>query len=214
MSDSFQSGTAKSKAPEPNPNRLDRTAYSNPELQRPVAEQTSSKQTIIKISKPEGKFFRIHPSPECRLPSVTLLLGAGGKAKLLTSGVSAEVRKQLRAMKRLKDVDLYLAVNEEGSYFVTYFSASQLEISESWVESGRIVAETAMTRWVATSADMAEGGYRIISCNDFPKLAASKPKWELPGEEDAVAMFETCISQNSVHSDSSPAIQNKLAQRQ
>ena len=198
----------------PTPRTLDRADFVDPELSRPVAERQSSKQTIIPIRKPRNDYFRIHPSPETRLRAVTVLLAKNGKPKILTNSVSQSIR---RALPRdvLKKVDLYLAVDERGSYFVVYFSASDHENAESWRESGLIVVKEAERNWVAIESSMQEGGYRVLYAEDqYPKLAAAKPKWDLPGEDDPVALFGATINQNRIDSDDSPSIQKFLETRQ
>lgn len=195
---------------------LDRTKFSNPELERPVGErQDGGKQTVIKIRKPEGKFFRIHPSPDTRLMRATVLITKANKIKVLANGVTAEVRSALRQQKAIKDVDIYLACSEDGSYFVTYFSASDHENAESWRDSGQVVVSTAEREWVSTEAVMSDGGYRMqLARGKFPKLFASKPKWELPGEDDPVVMFDQVILQNMIESDNSTTIRKMLESRQ
>ena len=193
---------------------LNREDFTDPELSRPVAERQTSKQTIIPIRKPKGDYFRIHPSMETRLQGVTVLLSKNGKPKILTNAVSDQTRQAL-PKDVLKKVDLYLAVDERGSFFVTYFSASDHENAESWRDSGFLVVQRAENEWIAIDASMHDGGYRILPAKDkYPKLAASKPKWELPGEDDPVSLFEATINQNRIDCDSSPSIQKYLESRQ
>jgi hypothetical protein len=207
--------SAPSQHPKPKTSGLDRTQYANPNLQKPVAERQDSKQTIVKIRRHGGKFFRVHPNPMTRLMGVTSIVTSGGAVKLLTGGVSAETRSALQARRVLKEVNLYLACDEEGSYFIQYFSASDNENAESWVESGEIVIQAAEREWITCEAVMSEGGYRIaFAKTKYPKLAASKPKWELPGEDDPVQLFEQVIVQNTIDSDSSATIKRLLASRQ
>jgi hypothetical protein len=206
-------------APSTHPNAkssvtLNRAEFSDPELARPVSERQSSKQTVIPIRKPKSDFFRIHPSEETRLLGVTVLLTKNGRPKILTNAVSQEARRAL-PKEVIKKVDLYLAADEGGSYFVTYFSASDHENAESWRESGLIVVREAERNWVSIEASMQEGGFRISYAKDkYPTLAASKPKWELPGEDNPVSLFESTINQNRINSDSSPSIQKFLETRQ
>jgi hypothetical protein len=192
---------------------LNRADFMDPDLSRPVAERQTSKQTVIPIRKPKSDYFRIHPSPETRLLGVTVLLSKNGRPKILTSGVSGETRRAL-PKDSVKQVDLYLAVDERGSYFLTYFSASDHENAESWRDSGRLVVQEAEHDWISIESAMHEGGYRIgYARHKYPKLAASKPNWELPGEDDPVTLFETTISQNRIDSDNSPVIQKFLEMR-
>jgi hypothetical protein len=193
---------------------LNRAEFTDPELGKPAAERQISKQTITPIRKSKNDYFRIHPSPETRLIGATVLMTKNGKPKILTNGVSQQTRHAL-PKDALKKVDLHLAVDERGSYFVTYFSASDHENAESWRESGAIVVREAEQHWISTEASMQEGGYRISYAKDrYPNLAATRPKWELPGEEDAVSLFEAAINQNRIDSDNSPAIQKFLETRQ
>jgi hypothetical protein len=193
---------------------LNRAEFTDPDLTKPAAERQSSKQTIIPIRKPRGDFFRIHPSEETRLLGVTVLLSKNGKLKILTNGVSEQIRRQL-PKDLVKKVDIYLAADERGSYFLTYFSASKHENAESWRESGLLVVEEAQRSWVSIESNMHDGGYRITRAQGkFPKLAATKPLWEVSGEENPVELFEATIQQNRVDSDSSPAIQRLLESRQ
>lgn len=194
---------------------IDRTQFADPELSRPVGERQDSKQTILKIRKSEGKYFRVHPNPATRLLGVTVLVTKSSKVKVLTNAVTAEVRAALRSRKVLKQVNMFLACDEEGSYFICYFSASAQENAESWVESGHMVAQAAEREWVACEAVMSEGGYRLsFAKNKYPKLAASVPKWDLPGEDDPVQMFEAVIQQNMIESDNSSTIKKLLESRQ
>ncbi len=198
----------------PTPRTIDRADFIDPELSRPVAERQSSKQTIIPIRKPRNDYFRVHPSPGTRLQGATVLLAKNGKPKILANSVSQSTRRSL-PRDVLKKVDLYLAVDERGSYFVTYFSASDHENAESWRESGLIVVKEAEKDWVAIESSMQEGGYRIHYAKDlYPKLAATKPKWDLPGEDEPVTLFEVTINQNRIDSDDSPSIQKFLESRQ
>jgi hypothetical protein len=193
---------------------LNRVDFSDPELARPVAERQISKQTIISIRKPKTDYFRIHPSEETRLNEATVLLTKNGKPKILANGVSQEARRAL-PKDAVRKVRLYLAVDERGSYFVTYFSASDHENAESWCNSGLIVVNEAEHHWISIEAFMQEGGYRILYARDkYPKLAATKPRWELPGEDDPVSLFVATINQNRVDSDNSPSIQKFLETRQ
>jgi hypothetical protein len=193
---------------------FDRTQLANPEVQRPVGERQDTKQTTVKIRKNGGKFYRIHPDPMTQAHGISLLINKSGNAKILGREVTVETRAMLRSMKVLKDADLYLACDEEGSYFVIYFSASDHENAESWVDSGRIVAQTATREWINHEANMHEGGYRIdFAKGKYPQLAASKPKWELQGEDDPVQMFEQVIEQNLILNDNSATIQKMLASR-
>ena len=193
---------------------LNRADFTDPELAKPVAERQTSKQTIIPIRKPKNDYFRIHRSPETRLHGVTVLLAKNGKPKILTNGVSQEARRAL-PKDVVKKVDLYLAVDERASYFVTYFSASDHENAESWRESGLIVVNEAEDEWISIESSVQEGGYRILYAKDkFPKLAAAKPRWELSGEDDPVTLFETTIHQNRIDSDNSPSILKFLETRQ
>jgi hypothetical protein len=193
---------------------LDRTKFTDPDLARPVAERQTSKQTIIPIRKSKEDFFRIHPSSDTRLDGVTVLVSKSNKPKVLTTGVSQETRRLLpRSV--LKRVDLYLACDERGSYFVIYLSATEHENAESWVESGLIVVKEAEREWISIEANMNEGGYRITYAKDkFPKLAASKPRWDLAGEDDPVSLFNHTLTQNCIDNDNSPAIQKFLEARQ
>jgi hypothetical protein len=193
---------------------LNRSDFTDPELSRPAAERQSSKQTIIPIRKPKSDYFRIHHSPDTRLQRVTVLVGKNGKPKILTNRVSQETR-WLLPKEVLKKVDLYLAVDERGSYFVIYFSASDHENAESWRESGLIVVREAEREWVSIESCMQEGGYHIFYARKkYPKLAATRPKWELPGEDDPVMLFVATIDQNRIDSDNSPSIQKFLETRQ
>jgi len=186
----------------------------DPDLAKPVAERQTSKQTIIPIRKPKDDYFRIHPSPETRLQGVKVLLAKNGKPKILSNGVSQEVRHAL-PKDVVRKVDLYLAVDERGSYFVIYFSASDHENAESWRESGLIVVDAAERDWISIEPSMQEGGYRISYAKDkYQKLATTKPKWELPGEDTPVSLFESTINQNRLDSDNSPSIQKFLETRQ
>src|ERR1039458_7866483 len=74
---------------------LNREDFTDPELSRPIAERQTSKQTIIPIRKPKTDYFRIHPAPETRLTGATVLLAKNGKPKILTQGVSQEIRRAL-----------------------------------------------------------------------------------------------------------------------
>lgn len=192
---------------------LNRADFTDPELAKPVAERQISRQTIIPIRKPKSDYFRIHHSPATRLLGVQVLMTKNGRAKILTHGVSQETRRAL-PKDVIKTVDLYLAVDERGSYFVTYFSASVHENAESWRDSGLMVAEAAEHDWISIEANIPEGGYRILYAKGkYPKLAATKPKWELPGEDDPVGLFEATINQNRIDSDNSPSIQKFLETR-
>lgn len=194
---------------------LDRTQFSDPNLAKPVGEQTGSKQTTFKIKKPEGRYFRIHPSDSTRLYGATVMFTKGKKLKILTNGVSAEKRAELSSIKdTIKVVDLYLACDEDGSIFVTYFSASSSEAAETWVDSGRIVVQQATKEWIAIAANMHEGGYRVDPARSkFTTLAASKPAWELEGADDPTAIFESVVMQNLVETDNSVSITTLLAAR-
>ena len=193
---------------------LNREDFTDPELSRPVADRQTSKQTIIPIRRPKSDYFRIHPSMETRLQGVTVLLTKNGKPKILTNAVSRQTRQAL-PKDVLKKVDLYLAVDDRDSYFVTFFSANDHENAESWRDSGFIVVQQAENEWIAIDSSMHDGGYRILPAKGiYPKLAASKPKWELPGEDDPVSLFEATINQNRIDSDSSPSIQKYLESRQ
>lgn len=205
--------SAPSTHPSPRSSGLNRDDFTDPDLARPALERETSKQTIIPIRKPKTDFFRIHPAPETRLSGVTVLLTKNGKPKILTNRVSQEIRSQL-PREVLKKMDLYFAADERGSYFVTYFSASDHENAESWRESGFIVVNEAERDWISIDSSMQEGGYRISYARDkYPKLAASRPKWELPGEDDPIALFEATINQNRIDSDNSPSIQKFLETR-
>jgi hypothetical protein len=193
---------------------LNRADFTDPELTKPVAERQTSKQTIVPIRKPKHDYFRIHPSAETRLQGATVLLSKNGKPKVLTNGVSQECRRAL-PKDLVKKVDLYLAVDERGSYFVTYFSASDHENAESWRDSALIVVNEAVHHWISIESDMHDGCYRVLYAKDkFPKLAATKPRWELSGEDDPVTLFEATINQNRIDSDNSSSIQRLLETRQ
>lgn len=193
---------------------LNRADFTDPELAKPIAERQTSKQTIVPIRKPKTDYFRIHPSAETRLHGVAVLLSKNGKPKVLTTGVSQDTRRAL-PKDVVKKVDLYLAADERGSYFVTYFSASDHENAESWRDSGLIVVNEAASEWISIEPSMQEGGYRILYAKDkYPKLAATKPRWELPGEDNPVTLFESTINQNRIDSDDSPSIQKFLETRQ
>jgi hypothetical protein len=193
---------------------LNRADFTDPDLARPVAERQTSKQTIIPIRKPKNDYFRIHPSAETRLLGATVLLAKNGKPKILTNAISPDTRQAL-PKDVVRKVDLYLAVDDRGSYFVTYFSASDHENAESWRESGLIVVTEAERDWIAIESSVQEGGYRILYAKDrYPKLAAAKPKWDLSGEDNPITLFETTINQNRIDSDDSPTIQKFLETRQ
>lgn len=193
---------------------LNRADFVDPNLSKPVAERQISRQTVVPIRKPRTDYFRIHPSAETRLQGVTVLLAKNGKPKVLTNGVSQQTRIAL-PRDVVKRVNLYLAVDERGSYFVTYFTSSNHENAETWLTSGLMVVNEAVGNWISIESSMQEGGYRILYARDkYPKLAATKPKWELAGEDDPVALFEATINQNRIDSDDSPAIQKFLEARQ
>lgn len=185
---------------------LDRSQYTNPELSKPPAERAQSKQTIIPIRKPGSDFFRICPDPDARMENVTVIVGGGSnKLKVLTNAVSVH----LLPKKVIKEVNLYLAKNERGDLFVTYFGTG----SDSWLESALMVVEQAEQEWIAIEAAMQDGGYRTErAAGRFPTLAASDPNWEGLDEEPS-AYFGQAIIQHTAKSDKDPVVAKMLEAR-
>ncbi len=185
---------------------MDRAQYQSPELSKPPAERARSKQTVIPIRKPGSDYFRISPDPDTQLLGVDILLTASGRLKVLTNQISTH----LLPRKSLKKVNLYLAKNEHGDFFVIYFSTG----AESWLESSLLVAEAAEKEWISIEAAMQDGGYRInYARSQYPKMAAMDPAWGNPQDDEPVQMFETAVIQNTAHSDRDPAVAKLLETR-
>lgn len=121
--------------------------------------QSKGSQSTMQVRKSKkGEFIRIHPDGEERLEGATTLELVSAKSREIYL-VMGEWAIPDDILDLVDSINLYRAVNHNGSEFLYFFKQS----TNDWSLSAGIVVRSAMEKWVRPRANMAAQSYDITT---------------------------------------------------
>jgi len=125
--------------------------------------------TVVPVKKPNAQeFVRVHPSPEMRLQTTTLILKDEGETYLVEKDLWPEL------LAETAPVCLYTAINRQGVLFLWCVKMPIKTNKQNWTKSTLDAIGAAQKGWIRMQANMSGGYY------DIYKASGNLPEPEWP----------------------------------